>query len=150
STGAAGNVGIFANGSLRVGAAILSDTLGTGAGGTVELLAQGKITTGDIFTMSTNGLAGSVTVASNGSDVTGYSISMTNLNTSGSPAGSIEVVSLDSGNGTIQFLSIASQATSATGVGGSVGIAALGPWALGAIDTTNTAASASSPARSGS
>lgn len=147
---AAGNVTLSALGNITVLGSIDASNSGSGMGGAVTLLTQGALTTGDINTSSTNLLGGSITAAASGDNGT-YSIAMGKLNTSGAvAAGSVEIVSTNSGQKSTLIGTITTQASGANGAGGSIGIATRGSLAVGNIDTTNTAAVAGAGARSGS
>jgi hypothetical protein len=146
----AGNVTISAYGDITVLGQIDASNAGISAGGSVTLLTQDSLTTGDINTSSTGLRGGSITAAAAGDNGT-YSIALGNLNTSGTAAaGSVEVVSTDLLEKPNLIGAITAKASGQSGVGGSVGIATRGGLAVGKIDTTNTSASASSGAQSGS
>ncbi|MBX9877390.1 MAG: hypothetical protein K2Y22_02945 [Candidatus Obscuribacterales bacterium] len=153
---AAGDVDISAYGSISIAGLLLetkaidASSKGTGSGGNVALLSRAGAVTliGDVDTSSAGFVGGTIAVAAGGDNGL-YSIAMENLNTSGSAAGgSVLVVSKNSMGTAIG--TITTQASGQSGVGGSVGIATLGALEVGNIDTTNTAAIASSGAQSGS
>lgn len=79
------------------------------------------------------------------------SVNVGNINSSGTTGGDVQVVSMDASSMSTTIGSITTQAAGAAELGGSVGIASRGALTIGgAINTTNTSVTATSPARSGS
>lgn len=145
----AGNVFVSSLQDIVIGNVNASHA-GAGSGGSLTLVRAAAMKTGNVDT-SSNGFAGGAITAVSVGDNSKYSFEMGTLKTSGyTSAGSIMLVADDFGAMPSSVGDITAQATGSTGSGGSVGLATLGKLTVGNIDTTNTAASTTSGAHSGS
>jgi hypothetical protein len=145
----AGNVFISALQAIATGN-INASNGGAGTGGSVTLVRAASMATADVDTSSSGSAGGAITVGAVGDNGL-YTLAMGNLKTSGlTAAGSIMLVGDDFGTKPTLVGNITAQATGPSGIGGAVGISGLGSVAVGNIDTTNTAATTTSGAQSGS